>query len=550
MSAPGDAAPQASDFEWLFRRDLDLPARARRAVADDDALNGLSSDGYEAPPAAPTARRAAPPEPDEAVPALAHGGAQPDDGIPAAPSVEAKKPKKTISRPRRVVKWTAIVLAALLAVAVGVGGYYLKRAATALGNVSGNDCGLACAINAAGGMAGINQPSVQLKADANGRTNILMLGTSDDRWDGEGGQWLTDSIMILSISATQHDAYMMSIPRDLWIQYPKVCWVGYQGKINALYMCQGADDPHNVAKDRAALKSSMPVFEQVTGLDIQYALNINYQVLTGLVNAVGGTIPVTINSDDPRGIYDRVTGIKLPNGTSRIDAVQTLNLARARNSEGGYGLSNSNFGREKNQQAILKGLVQQAESNGFFTNMSGMTTLFDALGSNLRSTFSPDEIVAAMYLAKDIPAGNFHSISLIDAKPAVITTGMVNEQSVVMPVSGLYNYSGIHKYVAKSLGPATVASEAATIDVLNASKTVGLGSSQATSLKNAGFTVGYVGNYTGTNPGSVKVYQLSQNSPVTAAALAKKLGVTVIQGSVPSYTSKDNAEFVVLVGGA
>ena len=45
----------------------------------------------------------------------------------------------------------------------------------------------------------------ELKADSNGRSNILLLGTSEDD-PGHEGSYLTDSIMILSISQSKKDA--------------------------------------------------------------------------------------------------------------------------------------------------------------------------------------------------------------------------------------------------------------------------------------------------------------------------------------------------------
>jgi len=490
---------------------------------------------------------------------------------PAVPRPPVRRKSKKRSVGRLIAQWVAIVVATILVLAMGMGAYYLKRASDTISNVSGEDCGLACALGEAGNVAGLGNSNTKLRTDANGRTNVLILGTSDGRWDGEGGgsgDWLTDSIMIASVSEADQNAYMISIPRDLWIQYPKACLPGYTGRINALYQCMGGG-AKTVAGDRAALIATIPTYSQITGLQIQYAVNINYYVLTMLVDALGGTIPVTIKSDDPRGIYDRVTGAKVPNGTSTIDSVMALNLARSRNSEGGYGMSSSNYAREQVQQAIARGLVQQAQANGFLTNLSGVSTAMKGIGDSLRTTLSADELVAALNLAKSVPASNFHSISLLNAVPQVVGDTMINEQSVVSPSAGMFNYTGIQRYIRTCLTAGPMADENAKVDVLNATGQAGLAASWKAKLKEAGFEVAGTDDYkpptssggpspsgpptaTGTSTGagsvSVTLYQLTEDKPLTAAALAKQLGVAPIPGPVPGYTSPNDADFVVILG--
>lgn len=78
----------------------------------------------------------------------------------------------------------------------------------------------------------------QLKMDGNGRTNILVFGTSEDDPGHPGGN-LTDSIMVLTVDQKKNNAYMVSIPRDLEVRYGRSCVPGYSGKINAFFpMCE------------------------------------------------------------------------------------------------------------------------------------------------------------------------------------------------------------------------------------------------------------------------------------------------------------------------
>jgi anionic cell wall polymer biosynthesis LytR-Cps2A-Psr (LCP) family protein len=127
-----------------------------------------------------------------------------------------------------------------------------------------------------------------LQTDANGRVNILLVGYSVDD-PGHQGANLTDSIMLLSMNQTKHTAYMLSIPRDLYV---KLGDNGY-GKINEAYNDGG-----------------MPLLQQIVqddfGVQIGYYGLINYSAVRDMVNAVGG-IDVTTKTGQ------RHTTLRRPN---------------------------------------------------------------------------------------------------------------------------------------------------------------------------------------------------------------------------------------------
>ena len=56
-----------------------------------------------------------------------------------------------------------------------------------------------------------------------GALNILLLGTDsrDPEVSGEaGGAWRTDTIVLMHVPASHDRAYLVSIPRDLWVHVP------------------------------------------------------------------------------------------------------------------------------------------------------------------------------------------------------------------------------------------------------------------------------------------------------------------------------------------
>ena len=135
---------------------------------------------------------------------------------------------------------------------------------------------------------------------------------------------------------------------------------------------------------------------------------------------------------------------------------------------------------------------------------------------------------------------------------------------VIAPSAGLFNYTGIQRYIRTCLTAGPMADERAKIDVLNATGQAGLAASWKSKLNAAGFEVSNTDDYkpptsggpsptgapspTSTGPVTVTLYQMNEDKPLTAAALSKELGVTAKPGPVPGYTSPNGADFVVILG--
>ncbi|MCL2174293.1 LCP family protein [Candidatus Saccharibacteria bacterium] len=435
---------------------------------------------------------------------------------------------------RRLIKWFFITILALLFALIG---WLAFKAIITGGKIF------------QGSWLDIFTSKARLAEDKNGRTNILIFGTEGYSIDSskEDGALLTDSIMVMSLNQTTHDAYMISLPRDLWVQRTCPALGTNAGKLNEIYYCNYASLQHTKDEEYAA-KYFREVAGKIVGLDIQYFVHLNYQALLDAVDAVGG-VEVVIESSDPRGIYDIGTGIKYPNGPVYLNGEQALALARARGAWGGYGLPGSNFDREHYQQKILTALQQKALSAGTLANPVAINSLLDALGDNLRTNFKTSEVQTLLELARNIKSNDMISLPLInreDGGSNLVMTGMSGEVSIVRPIRGLYDYSEIIDYVARSTSANPVTREAAKIDVLNGSTQVGLAQNQADELKAAGYLINKVTNAPTAISDPVKIYQINTSKTATAAALEKYFGVKVIRGQLAGYDSA--ADFVIVVG--
>lgn len=472
-----------------------------------------------------------------------------------------KKQNRTkAQRVRRRIIWGVVifVLAALLA----VGGYLAYKTFHAAGNVlNGNIFDLVQ-----------EQP---LKQDENGRSNFLILGTSEDD-PGHDAGWLTDSIMVLSIDQKNKNAYTFSIPRDLYVNYGQSCMTGYKGKINVYFSCvnDGTDD----ASEQDRLQKTQEFIGNITGMDIQYGVHVNYTVMRDVINAIGGSVTVNIQGDGatPAGIpagsimdsnFDwkcgATTAKRLANcpprghfidytpGQHTIDAEHALYLAQARGDiYPTWGLAQSNFDRERNQQMILLAIREKAMSAGTLTNIGAVTGLLDALGNNLRTNVETKEVRTLMNLAHDIPTSSIKSIDLYSKDDPMFTTGNIEGAgSSVYPKAGVGDYSDLQAFLKKKLSSDPVVSEGANITVLNGSGVAGMGQALSDKLEAANFTVDEVGNAPKGTYNPIEIYQLNPKMTATAAKLKQLYNVTP-STATPPVSVTGSTDFLIIIGDA
>jgi LCP family protein required for cell wall assembly len=452
-----------------------------------------------------------------------------------------KKDKKPFSKKRRIIKWLIIaIIVALLA----VGGWVLYKALSAGSTIfKGNILDIV--------------KSEPLQEDSNGRSNILLLGTSEDDPD-HGGAWLTDSMMVISVDQNKKVVDMFSIPRDLYVEYGMACNSGYAGKINEYFGCVN-DDFENETAEEERLAKTRTFVGQIFDMDIQYAVHVNHTVIKEAVDAVGGIdVDIQGSNGDP-GVYDRNFDwrcnyecfyVKYDNGVHHLDGEHALFLSMARGDIAPtYGLGNSNFDREKNQQKILISLKEKAASTGTLTDVGKIISLIDALGHNFRTNFQTKEIRTLMKIAADVKSDNIKSISLYDEDGGLVKSGSYGGASVVMPSAGIFNYGQIRAYLKQKLSTNPVTRENAQVVVMNGSGTAGLAQTQADKLTKEGLVISGVETAPDGTYGDVEVYQIGDGMSATEEKLQTLLKVTV-RTTTPPVTVADGTNFVVIFGKA
>lgn len=449
-----------------------------------------------------------------------------------------KMSKKPASKKKKIIK---IIAAILVLIILAIAGFLVYKIFSAGGkSLKGNMLGVLT--------------TQKLKEDSNGRSNFLVLGTSEDD-PGHDGADLTDSMLVVSIDQNKKDMYMFSIPRDLYVEYGKDCPSGNAGKINAYFSCSKSGTSSSDEQER--LTKTQKFVGDIFGMDIQYGVHVNHTVIKDIVDAIGGIDVDIEGSNGAPGILDRNFDwkcnytcyyAKYDNGVHHLDGEHALYLSMVRgDSAPTYGLDNSNFDREKNQQKIIIAIKKKATSSGTFTDITKVTKIIDAIGDNLRTNIEAGELRTIVNVLAGMKDDAIHRLDLYDSSNPLVKSANYGGASVVVPSAGIYEYGDIQAYINKNLSSSDVAKEAAPILVLNGTDTAGLATTKADELKAKGYTIYGTDNAPDGSYDSVEIYQIGSGNSGTAKAL-KNLYHVDIKTTQPPLAVNDSVKFVVVFG--
>jgi LCP family protein required for cell wall assembly len=222
-------------------------------------------------------------------------------------------------------------------------------------------------------------------AKENEPVTILLLG-SDTREVGVRGN--SDSMMLLRMNPDKKIAYLISIPRDSWVDIPD----HRKNKINAAYSYGGPD-------------LAAETVEKLTGLTINHYVNIDFQGFKDIINALGG-----IDIDVEKKIRDHFSGryIKFDPGMQHLDGDEALDYVRVRHVD-------NDFQRAGRQQQFLSAIMEKVSS---FSGAIKLPWLIEIASQKVRTDrgLSLPQMLSYAQMARSIDRNNFNMTTLEGAE--------------------------------------------------------------------------------------------------------------------------------------
>lgn len=392
--------------------------------------------------------------------------------------------------------------------------------------------------------------TTKLKGEDVGRVNILLAGNSADD-PGHDGANLTDSIMVVSIDTKNNTAFMLSVPRDLWVAIP-----GYgHAKINEAYVDGETGNFSAPGYPNGGMGLLAEVIKQNLGISTDYYALIDYNAVRDAVDAIGG-IDVNIQSDDPRGLYDPSIDwsthgplVKLTNGVHHITGEQALDLARARgDTYGAYGFARSDFERTANQRMMMLAIKSKVLTAGVLANPIALGNLFDSVGKNVHTDFTLSDVRRLYSIGKNINNSNITSVGLDNADGVNLLSNYTSptNESALIPKAGLDDFSAIQAFLSRIMSDNPIVREDAKVFVLNGTNTSGLASQKEKLLIANNINVRGIGDALTTVATTTIIDASGGQKPATLAYLKQTYGTSAT--TTNPYANTYDADFIIVLG--
>jgi LCP family protein required for cell wall assembly len=233
------------------------------------------------------------------------------------------------------------------------------------------------------------------------RVTILLMGI--DQRQGEQGPFRTDTMMVLSINPAAHTGVVLSLPRDLWVTYPRSTGIGKINSANVIgdnIQYPGGAGPQ-LAKETVS---------RLLGIRIDYYIMVNFDAFITLIDAIGDIEvcpPQEIDDPDyPDGSYGYIH-VHFNAGCQLLGAEHLLEYARTRATEGG------DIDRAARQQEVLFGVRSRVVSLGGVSSLiQNALSIWESVSANVRTDLTFDELVNLAKLSEMIPRENIQNASI------------------------------------------------------------------------------------------------------------------------------------------
>jgi LCP family protein required for cell wall assembly len=248
-----------------------------------------------------------------------------------------------------------------------------------------------------GGLAAVRN-QLQVVDPGNPQT-ILILGS--DKRPGETGKGRSDTTILLRVSADEIN--LMSIPRDLRVNIPGL-----------------GIDRFNAAYSYGGPKLTVKVAKQLTGLEINHVINVDFNGFADAVNAIDcAYVDVDrhyFHSNVGLAASEQYAEINVPAGYQRMCGFKALQYVRYRHDD-------NDLVRSARQQAFLREARQQVPPSKLITDRNQLLDIMKAhVTSDIDEVGTVISLGKLFFAARNAPVRQIHFPAQLGGASAIYVT--------------------------------------------------------------------------------------------------------------------------------
>jgi LCP family protein required for cell wall assembly len=334
----------------------------------------------------------------------------------------------------------------------------------------------------------------------------------------------TDTLLAMDIDPSTHHINMLSVPRDLWVNVPGSS-LGNE-KLADAYAIGGP-------------KLAAYTLERDLGIPVDYTVAMTFHGFMNLIDAMGGVdvnVPQELN--DPT--YPCLVGfdycpIDIKSGTQHMSGATALEFVRER-----HAFAQQDLARVKDQQAFSDAVKHTLISPTTWPRYGAVLRALEGnMITNVPLNDFPEMGVQFLIARKNNVNHSYINIQNGMVQPDWSPDG----QSILRPTSPTVIPDLVHRLFSDP----TLASENASVAVLNGSTTAGAAADVSSTLQGLGFHTVEAGNADSSAYTQTEVIENTStkgNVDYTARRLQRILNATLIKKPL----SGQSAQIEVIVG--
>ncbi len=395
-------------------------------------------------------------------------------GLVLPPELNPRGPIGRPHRTRRIARalsWTAVVMSIAVLVTSTAGFLFVRYYdgnITRIPGLFGND---------------------EARPAASGRSQNFLLVGSDTREGASPAELRkaattfepgrrSDTVILIHLSAKQDKALLLSFPRDAYVDIPGV------GKRKL-----------NTAFSQGGPALTISTIEQLTQVRVDHYLEVNFTGFFRMVEALDG-VDVCL----PKAQKERLSGIDLPAGRSRVQGAQALAFVRQR-----HGLPRGDIDRIERQQQFLGAMLRRSTSKGMLLRPDRLLGFLKVVTDSIQvdDQLSFDTLKTLAFRLKDLDPQKVQFMTVpVDklAKRGGASVVLLDEPATAdlfakIRTDTVFPDTDAKPPVKPSAPPVlTVAPSRIRVDVLNGTSTKGFARDAADALRAQRFAIGEVTN--------------------------------------------------------